>query len=303
MFERIVVVTKRTKLEELLARQSLGQVRFRLQSRGLSSIEYEREHEQYQRSLTALMAALPLTMPHVVVRRDNIPGFLFREQDLVIAIGPDGLCVNVLKYLAGQPLLGINPDPLTVAGILMPYLTSQAIVALPAILAGRYTCDETTMALAETNDGQKMLAVNDFLIGRRDHVSALYTLSKNGQHERQSSSGVLVATGVGSSGWLRSILTGATGLTNGKPIINVPWNWDEPQLFFVVREPFQTRHTKSTIIWGGITAEERLVITSEMPEGGAIISDGIVEDAIDFTSGTTVTIGISPVMGRLIAPL
>ena len=69
-----------------------------------------------------------------------------------------------------------------------------------------------TMAQAELNDGQRLLAVNDLFIGARTHVSARYRLRYQGREEDQSSSGLIVSTGAGSTGWYRSLLTGAAGI-------------------------------------------------------------------------------------------
>ena len=52
---------------------------------------------------------------------------------------------------------------------------------------------------ARLNDGQRLLAFNDFLIGHRTHVSARYRLTWHGRTETQSSSGILVSTGAGST--------------------------------------------------------------------------------------------------------
>lgn len=45
-----------------------------------------------------------------------------------------------------------------------------------------------------------MSAVNDFIIGHKSHVSAKYHINVNNQTKVQSSSGIFVSTGLGSTG-------------------------------------------------------------------------------------------------------
>lgn len=43
-----------------------------------------------------------------VIKRAHFDRFVFAPEDVVIAVGQDGLVANVAKYLDGQPVLGIN---------------------------------------------------------------------------------------------------------------------------------------------------------------------------------------------------
>jgi hypothetical protein len=73
------------------------------------------------------------------------------------------------------------------------------------------------MARAKVQDGQELLAVNDFFIGQKTHTSARYVIKYGGLKEPQSSSGVIVSTGLGSTGWMKSIIAGASRI-NGSVI-------------------------------------------------------------------------------------
>lgn len=68
------------------------------------------------------------------------------------------------------------------------------------------------MARAQLDDGQTIDAVNDLFIGIQSHASARYRIEYRKQVENQSSSGVIVSTGAGSTGWYRSVMTAAAGL-------------------------------------------------------------------------------------------
>src|SRR5207244_5347037 len=119
-------------------------------------------------------------------------------------VGQDGLVVNTAKYLDGEPIVAVNPDPARFDGVLLPFRPEDARAAAARAIEGAATFHRITMAEAALNDGQKILAFNDLFIGRRTHVSARYRLDWRGGGEEQSSSGVLVSTGAGSTGWWSS---------------------------------------------------------------------------------------------------
>lgn len=306
MCDRMVIVTKRTALEDLLVRRSHGETAFYLKSRGTSITEYEAAHAEYRAAMEVVLGALGREIPREVVSRELLPNFLFRERDLVIAIGPDGLVVNVAKYLHGQPIVGVNPDRVRNDGVLVRFAPDGVVRAVPALLRGAFRTDEVTLAVARTNDGQELLAVNDILVGRRDPVSARYTIMCGGKTERQSSSGVLVCTGVGSTGWMQSVVTGALAIASGAGSHGVgaqgSFAWDARYLRYAVREPFPSKYTKAGIVFGTLEAGDDLVIASEMAEGGAIFADGVVEDAIEFNAGTIVRIGVAECSARIVRP-
>jgi hypothetical protein len=146
-----------------------------------------------------------------------------------------------------------------------------------------------TLAEVNLNDGQKPLAFNGFFIGARSHVSARYTLAYEGHSEPQSSSGVLVSTGAGSTGWLSSIFNMASGigqLLGAQPQGSLQLPWEDRRLIWAVREPFVSKMSQATLVAGLLNEGRELVLESLMPEGGVIFSDGIEHDFLPFTSGT-----------------
>ncbi len=114
MYEKLVIVTRKTRLEELIERfNSREQARFYIEYMGADFSDYEREHETYQRALGELRRRLASfgELKTQFIERSFLPNFLFSEKDIVLTIGQDGLVVNTAKYLNGQPLVAINPDP------------------------------------------------------------------------------------------------------------------------------------------------------------------------------------------------
>lgn len=296
MFQRIVVVTKLTRLRAMLRAQACSedQLVYRLGTRGESAVEYKAEDAAYHASLRALYAQLPAAVPTVTVAREEVSTFLFRPTDIVIPIGPDGLFVNVAKYLLDQPVVTVNPDPARVDGVNMRAAPGQVGKILTGIAGGTARFERVALAKLEFNDRKEVFyAVNEFEIGRADQVSARYRMRMGGREERQSSSGVIVSTGTGSSGWLLSAVNGATAVTGGTPKFPVPFPREAKELLYLVREPFASRATATGIVFGKIAAGQSLEIVSEMPEGGCISVDGVVEDLLEFSAGTAARFSVA----------
>ncbi len=304
MFEKIILVTRKTRLAELVERlNTRAQTRFYLEHAGQDFEDYAREDDTYRRALDRLHGALEFGLPVQQVERSLVPTFLFSGKEIVVAVGQDGLVANVARYVDGQPLVGVNPDPTRFDGVLLPFGVEQARGAVRRTLEGRARVRQVTLAEARLADGQRLLAFNDLFVGARTHVSARYTLRHGEVSEAQSSSGVLVSTGAGSSGWLSSVFTLAQGLTastGGVP--GEPWRmaWEDPRLAFVVREPFISRHSTAHLISGFLTGEQELVVESRMPSGGVIFGDGVEEDFLAFNAGATATLRPAAQRARLV---
>lgn len=213
---RFVLVTQKTRLQELIARfNTWPQAKFYLEHNGISVSDYLAEHDRYQAQLTEAKRILLQAGQVQIPDRTLLPGYQFSDRDIVVIIGRDGLVANTLKYLNGQPVIAVNPDPERWDGILLPFELPQLASVVMRTLNLDMPSKVLSFAQAVTNDGQKMLAVNDLFIGPKSHTSARYILSHGGQAEAQSSSGVIVSTGLGSTGWLQSVLAGALGVTGG----------------------------------------------------------------------------------------
>jgi NAD kinase len=297
--DKVVLVTRKTMLEELVERYSTrAQAKFLLENRGENFAEIEAAHSAYAESLSIVKAATPRGTRLQVIERSFLPSFLFGPHDLVVTLGPDGLVVNTAKYLHEQPLLALNPDPKRMDGVLIPFAASAAAEYLPAAIEGALASRLITMAVAHLDDGQALYAVNDLFIGQRTHVSARYRIGYRGQSEHQSSSGIIVSTGAGSTGWFRSILAGASGVAAGfgsAGRFRDQYRFDPTaeELRFSVREPFVSQVSKADIVYGSLGARESLEIASQMPHNGVIFSDGIESDFLSFDSGRVATIAVA----------
>lgn len=296
---RIILVTRKTRLEGLVERfNTREQAKFYLEHSGEDFSYYEREHEVYRVGLEILKAKLSRVGRLHVIERSFLPTYLFAADDLVVTLGIDGQVVNTAKYLDGQQLIAVNPDPVQIDGILLPFRVDQAEAAARKALEGQARTRPICMAEARLADGQRLLAFNDFFVGAKSHVSARYQLKAGQFSERQSSSGIIVSTGVGATGWLSSLFNMAASLSaafSPQPAALKPpaMQWDSEQLVFVVREPFISKTSSAGLVCGLIPAGEKLVVQSEMPSGGVIFSDGVENDFLAFNSGAIAEISLA----------
>lgn len=300
---KVILVTRKTRLEELIRKYNTAeQAKFYIEHLGADFSDYIREDEAYKKAVSTVMKTAETYARVQRIDRDFLPNMIFGRQDVVIAVGQDGLVANILKYLDGQPLIGVNPEPARWDGVLLPFEAGDTERALLQTLKGNGTVREITMAQARTRDGQIMLAVNDLFIGQKTHVSARYDISWNGRTESQSSSGIIISTGLGSSGWYRSVMAQASGIAEcfGAPrFLSRGPAWEERVLSFVVREPFPSRRTQAGIVYGRLSEQDTLRVLSQMPENGVVFSDGMESDAIEFNAGTEITVEIAPKRGLL----
>jgi NAD kinase len=310
---KIILVVRATRLADLRARfATTQQAKFYVSHLGADFADYETEDRAYQSAIREAHQALSELGRVQVVQRAMLPNFVFGPEDTVVALGQDGLVANTLKYLNGQPLVGVNPDPKRYDGQLLPFLVPNLRKVVPEVFTRARPVRKVTMAVARLNTGLTLHAVNDVFIGPRSHGSARYVISSGSTKETQSSSGVIVSTGLGSTGWLKSLIAGATEIAalvnaeskQGPPTraaqVNPTFPWDARHLVFTVREPFPTRTTGASLVFGRVTERQPLVIQSQMGENGVIFSDGIESDFVDFNSGTEATITLAEKRGCLV---
>jgi NAD kinase len=301
--EYAIIVKNKTRLESLIERfNTKAQAKFYIERLGGNFEDYEAEHETFHLALTSLQTQLSKVIKHKTVERVFLPSFIFSENNLIIVIGQDGLVANTAKYSKGIPIVAVNPDKARYDGVLLPFDTSDFIVGVENVITNNFQSDTKRFAEAKLNDGQRLLAFNDLFIGASSHISARYKIAFNHKIEEHSSSGLIVSTSAGSTGWLSSIFNMAYGITNifeNKREIKQP-NLRDDDLLFAVREPFQSIKTQTGIAAGIIQNQKKLVIESLMPTSGIIFSDGIESDFLKFNSGSIATIGIAKETAKIV---
>ncbi len=280
---RAVVIHRRSEYEELVARHGTRQqAAFFLEARGRRPDEVVAANALLESALQVVAAAIPTAWRRADVERTDLPRFIFGPEDIIVVVGQDGLVANTAKYLEGQPVVGINPDPARNPGVLVPHPPEAARALLEAAVRGA-KLQARTMVQATTDGGQSIRALNEVYIGHASHQSARYQLGlPDTTPERQSSSGVLAGTGTGATGWLRS------AWQERQSTFALPQPTD-PTLCWFVREAWPSPATGTQYTQGTLESGNSLTVTAESDQL-VCFGDGIETDTLSLTWGQRLTI-------------
>lgn len=287
---RVVVVHRQTEYDALVARHSTrGQAEFFLAGRGQDLGAVEAVHRTIQDALATVSRQIPADWRRGLVDRSDLPAFLFTPDDIVVVVGQDGMVANVAKYLHGQPVIGVNPGATVNAGV----LCRNPAGALESILRGLSGDspgssgggEHRTMVSLEADDGQRLLALNDIFVGHRSHQTARYRLGFGGRDEPQASSGVVIGTGTGATGWCRSLsLERHSQLALPGP--------DERALAFFVREAWPSAWSGTDLTEGRLDVGDALEVEVES-DSLIAFGDGIEADRLEITRGQRLRVSVA----------
>lgn len=301
-FEYAIIVRSKTRRELLQDKfQTHAQAKFYVERSGGRIDDIDAEHDEFYHSLEAVQAQLAGKLKYKIIDRSFLPSFLFADNHLIITVGQDGLVANTAKYAKGQPIIGVNPAPARFDGVLLKTQIKTFGTHLQHCLAGRMQLSQITMAELKLNDGQRLIAFNDFFIGPSSHISARYIISQGKKREEHSSSGILVSTGAGKTGWMSSVMNMVAGFAGKADLARYnSLAWNSPELIYAVREPFVSKQSQASMVWGMIDARTPLVLESRMAQAGVIFSDGVEKDFLQFNSGAIATVGVAPEKAQLV---
>lgn len=291
---RAVVVWRRSEYEELVARHGApAAADFFLRQRGSDLAAVRERHTQLAAALDTVAAAVPSDWRRGQVERADLDRFLFAPDDVIVVVGQDGLVANVAKYVEAQPVIGVDPAPGRNAGVLVTH--AAAGVRSPLVRAADQTAAvaERTMVEAVADDGQRLVALNEVYVGHETHQSARYLLvAPTGEAEQQSSSGVLVGTGTGATGWCRS------AWQERHSSFALPGPRD-PELVWFVREAWPSPVTGTSYTEGLVGADAELGLTVQN-DRLVVFGDGIESDRLALSFGQRVSVRVSGRRLRLV---
>ena len=210
---------------------------------------------------------------------------LFAPDDIVAVVGQDGLVANAAKYLHGQPVLGFNPEPSRNPGVLVPHSPDDAGSLFDSVGRNDTIVESRTMVEATVDDGQSLLALNEIYLGHPSHQTARYSIRSGERSERQASSGIIVGTGTGATGWCRS------AWLERRSSLQLP-DFGDPVLAWFVREAWPSPATNTTLTEGLCVGAAALEVAIESDRLIAF-GDGIEDDRLDVTWGQTVKLRVA----------
>ncbi|MEZ0446960.1 hypothetical protein [Cellulomonas sp. ICMP 17802] len=290
---RVVVVHRRTELDGLLERHGTrGQAEFFLRTRGRTLADVQGRHDAQEAALGEVRAAVPGEWRRGDVEREDLYRFGFEPGDVVVVVGQDGLVANVAKYVGTQVVVGIDPEPGRNAGVLVTHRPREARDLLQAVVRGGASVQSRAMVSATLDDGESLDALNEVFVGHPSHQSARYRIGVAGAVEPQSSSGLIVATGTGATGWAASIHRERRGGAE------LPGTADRALAWFV-REAWPSPSTATSLTAGRLVDGEVLTVVVES-DALVVFGDGLEADRLTATWGQTITLALAGRALRLV---
>jgi hypothetical protein len=287
----MVLVTRPSAYRELLDRHGTpGAVAFHLRDRDPGELRRLREQDELATAaLEAVTSAAPRGWRLGRADRAELAAFPFAEGDVVVSVGPDGLVANVAKYLDEQPVIGVDPAG---PGVLARVRVADVAATLAAVVAGHARVEQRATVMAELDDGQRVRGLNEVFVGDRGHQSARYRIrTPDGHGEAQSSSGLVVGTGTGATGWCASLAR-----SYQRPYLPGP---GEPSLCWFVREAWPSPTTGASLVTGRLDAGEQLEVTVGS-DALVVFSDGGETDRLEAVRGMRIRVGLAPQRLRLV---
>jgi NAD kinase len=301
--DEILVVTKMSKFErdKLATNLSDEDLVARYNALGESGLRILAAHLHHQEALTTCAREL---RPEQVVSLDHLkdPESCARFK-VIIALGGDDFFKLVTHHTQGSVLvLGVNSDPSSSVGALLPITIGELPDALRRLEKGDYRIEPWTRLSLRVNGVECGSAINDIVLGKRDfRLTSRHELEYRGAKVMQRSSGILISTGVGSTGWYAS-----AGLYLGDHDRSFPKTSRYAR--FELREPSVTiteidgnRVTRlPELVEGTLTEGETLRITSLNDDEGLASRDSL--DSVPFPRGAVAEISIDPNPCHIIIP-
>jgi hypothetical protein len=207
----VIVVPKLTKVQYDMIRYRWTYEEL-LENYGAGPEDKRRIIASHERQVAALGAFRALLRPDQIVRRDEPTPERFGAASLIIAFGGDNHFQFVAQQVGGRtPVWGVNSDPCTSFGALLGVDAAGIAGALDRLARGDYRFEPWTRVVVEVDGVTLPPALCDVFLGERERrFMSRHRLefvpggATEVQSMEQKSSGLLIATGAGSSGWSTS---------------------------------------------------------------------------------------------------
>lgn len=294
--DEILVVVKRSRVERDIAKRggSEEQVVEHYNALGESGLAILASHLCQKEA--AAMSRRELSDEQVIRIEELEERQKLGRYKLIISLGGDDFFKVVSHGVhEGQLLLGVNSDPNSSRGALLPVSVDQLSGALEAITRGMYRVEPWTRLRLKIDGKDCGPATNEIVLGKRDfRLMSRHQLEYRGEKVVQRSSGILISTGVGSTGWFSTagLYLGTEDRSFSKAAPYARFELREPLVSFEQRDGVR-RAVLPKFVEGTINAGEVLRVTSLNDEEGIASRDDSF-DEIKFPRGSVAEISLDP---------
>ena len=211
------------------------------------------------------------------IERSAIKKTVFKNRNLIIAVGGDGTLLRTSHFIKDELLFGVNSNPNRKEGFFMSSCKNDFEKKFDMFLKNKFYIEKLARLKSKINKKEICPALNEVFIGNKiPYKTSHYKIFLGNKTEEQKSSGVLVGTSSGSNAWLKSV--GIKPFSSSK------------KFYFIVRDPYTGKLTKPLLTKGFIGNNKILKIKSGM-DNGIVAVDSNKE--YKFKNGSTIEIALS----------
>lgn len=275
---RILVVQKKTKFElDMEIYSSLDEYKKICK---LQNFLFDRIFQSHQRQEESREYLRKQVIPQArFIFRDELSTINMDDFDLVISLGGDNHFTFVAHQVFPKIILGLNSDPDTSVGALLGFSTEsfENLVqnAWKSATIEEWSLIHTTLTYPDGRVVHTFPSVSEISIRNNSpDLISRYLIQFKDEIEEQKSSGLLLYTGAGSTGWVASCYPKKTG----------PFPKDQRYFQVYAREPRRKDKTYEHFRWIDFRVEDSVEVVSEM--NGGISIDSLAERYYLFPPGT-----------------
>jgi NAD kinase len=298
---KIAIIPKQSNIEWSMKRLFMDRDtllrRYAMQERDIDRMaaSEKRQHESIERIISMFPGADVLSLE--AFNKEKA-----KQYDLVASVGGDNMFQMVAHYLEETPIIGINSDSVTSTGALLYFDPDTIAQSVKKILEGRFGHEEWTRAEADINGKLIEDARGLFCIYNTEgDMMTRYKLKLNGAEEEQKSTGIIVSTGAGSTGWYKSSGIYLPMIRSGRyPAPASKFSPSDRSLKTITRETHGGEECDYKMLNLEIRQGEELELIYWSPDNAKVSSDSVIRYVI--SEGDRIRFRVSPRLFRVVTP-
>jgi NAD kinase len=219
----------------------------------------------------------------------------------IIALGGDDFFKLVSNKMPQSTLLlGVNSDPTESRGFLLPVSIDELPAFITLLERGVYSIEEWSRVRVSVNGVERGSAINDIALGKKDFsLTSHFEVEYRGKQYSVASSGILVSTGVGSTGWFLNggMYINHDDRTFPRTAKKVAFELLTP-LVKVSDVEGRRKITLPDLVEGELLEGEVLRVVSKNDDEAFIAKDSL--DRVPFQRGTVAEVSLDPNPSKVI---
>ncbi|WCL47717.1 NAD+ kinase [Leptospira sp. GIMC2001] len=274
---KVLVVQKKSKFE--LDLESYGSLDEYKRICELQNNVFERIYDSHIRQEESRVFLRTQVFPNALyIFREELNSLRLSDFDLIVSLGGDNYFTYVAHQSISTPILGCNSDPDTSVGALLSFSVNQLKQAVQEdwknVVVEEWDLIYTTLHYPSGDVVETFPTISEISIRNNSpDLISRYIVEFQNYSEEQKSSGLLVYTGAGSTGWIASCFPRKSG----------PFRKDSGYFQVYAREPRRKDKTREHFQLIDFRVKDQFEVVSEM--NGGISIDSLTERNYNFPPG------------------